>query len=52
MFGLFGISMGAIVGAGYSYHKMSQSNAPIINKELDTGPVLPQLPDVQIAREV
>ncbi|PSN47051.1 hypothetical protein C0J52_09367 [Blattella germanica] len=52
MFGLMGISMGALVGAGYSYRKLSQTNAPILNKELGAAPVLSEFPEVQITRQV
>ncbi|XP_069701067.1 prostaglandin E synthase 2 [Periplaneta americana] len=52
--GLLGISMGAVVGAGYTYYKNSQRHIPgILNKNMGvTSAVLESLPDVQISREV
>jgi predicted acylesterase/phospholipase RssA len=54
MYGLLGISMGALVGAGYSYRKKSETQSlAILNKNMGaTCPVLETPPDFQISREV
>lgn len=53
MFGLLGISMGALVGAGYSYHKKTQTHpSAVLNKNMGvTNPVLGTPPDFQITKE-
>lgn len=54
MYGLLGISMGALVGAGYSYHKKTETQSPaILNKNMGTtSAVLETPPDFQISRKV
>jgi predicted acylesterase/phospholipase RssA len=53
MFGLLGISMGALVGAGYSYHKKTQTQpSTVLNKNMGvTNAVLETPPDFQISKE-
>jgi hypothetical protein len=53
MFGLLGISMGALVGAGYSYHKKTQTQpSAVLNKNIGvTNAVLESPPDFQISKE-
>lgn len=46
MFGLLGISMGAMVGAGYSYYKKTQTQPSGV-----TNAVLETPPDIQISKE-
>jgi hypothetical protein len=53
MFGVLGISMGALVGAGYSYHKKTQTQpSAVLNKNVGvTNAVLETPPDFQISKE-
>jgi hypothetical protein len=53
MFGLLGISMGALVGAGYSYHKKTQTQpSAVLNKNMGvTNAVLETPPDFQVSKE-
>jgi hypothetical protein len=55
MYGLLGISLGALVGAGYSYKKKKtevQSPATLNENTGTTSAVLETPPDFQISREV
>jgi hypothetical protein len=54
MYGLLGISMGALVGAGYAYYKKTQerSSTPLNENMGITSPVLETAPSFQISREV
>jgi hypothetical protein len=54
MFGILGISMGALVGAGYTYHKKTQSLSPaVLNENMGTtNAVFETPPDFHISRKV
>lgn len=54
MYGLLGISMGAMVGAGYAYYKKAQEQtSTILNENMGkTSPVMETAPSFQISREV
>lgn len=54
MIGLLGISMGAVVGAGYAYYKKAQEqSSTILNENMGkTSPVMETAPSFQISREV
>lgn len=53
MFGLLGISMGALVAAGYSYYKKTQTQpSAVLNRNMGvTNAVLETPPDIQISKE-
>jgi len=54
MIGLLGISIGAVVGAGYAYYKKAQEqSSTILNENMGkTCPVMETAPSFQISREV
>jgi hypothetical protein len=54
MYGLLGISMGVVVGAGYAYSKKAQEqSSSILNENMGkTSPVMETAPSFQISREV
>jgi hypothetical protein len=54
MYGVLGISLGALVGAGYSYKKKTEVQSPATLNENTgtTSAVLETPPDFQISREV
>jgi hypothetical protein len=54
MYGLLGIGMGALVGAGYSYRKKTETHSlAILNKNMGiTSAVLETAPDILISRKV
>jgi predicted acylesterase/phospholipase RssA len=54
MYGLLGISMGALVGAGYAYYeKRYEQSSSVLNENMGTtGPVLETAPSFKISREV
>jgi len=53
-YGLLGISMGVLVGAGYAYYKKAQEqSSTILNENMGkTSPVMETAPSFQISREV
>nr|CAD7574676.1 unnamed protein product [Timema californicum] len=51
--GLLSIGVGTLAGAGYSYKKLQQARAPVINKDFGAqGPLLVTLPQVAVSRQV
>lgn len=54
MYGLLGISMGAVMGAGYSYYKKAQvQSSTVLNENMGiTSPVMETAPSFQTSREV
>nr|CAD7411579.1 unnamed protein product [Timema poppensis] len=51
--GLLSIGVGTLAGAGYSYTKLQQARAPVINKDFGAqGPLLVTLPQVAVSRQV
>jgi predicted acylesterase/phospholipase RssA len=54
MYGLLGISMGAVMGAGYSYYKKAQVQpSTVLNENMGiTSPVMETAPSFQTSREV
>jgi hypothetical protein len=54
MYGLLGISMGLVAGAGYAYYKKAhEQSSTILNENMGkTSPVMETSPSFQISREV
>lgn len=49
--GLTGITLGALVGTGYSIHQMNKPRMHIINEEISI-PLIEELPKIQPSRQV
>jgi hypothetical protein len=54
VYGLLGIGMGSVVGAGYAYYKKpKEQSSTILNENMGiTSPVMETAPSLQISREV